>query len=199
MFTLPFIQFSYHSNHTIPLPVTIPFNSLTVDSDLMDMADDSEFNTFLDKDNVNGPHLHNGKVKVTLGSNDIVMPQLKPPPLNPPPDAKPKVSLTKDGRLQKKRGPKPGPRNQTANKRPRLTRPVPKMVLKNLKVGTVESGGAVSGKNGNGKVSFTVLLSLADKLHLFEQKKNFIQIQGCGLSARKFVSSVPSSKLVPGY
>lgn len=124
----------------------------------MDMADDSEFNMFLDKDTINGPHLHNGKVKVPLGTNDIVMPQLKPPPPNPPPDSKPKVPLTKDGRLQKKRGPKPGPRSQTANKRPRLTstRPVPKMVLKNLKVGTVESGSGVTGKNGNGKVSLTV-------------------------------------------
>lgn len=128
------------------------------DSDLMDMADDSEFNMFLDKDSINGPHLHNGKVKMPLGMNDIVKPQLKPPPPNPPPDLKPKVPLTKDGRLQKKRGPKPGPRNQTANKRPRLTstRPVPKMVLKNLKVGTVESGTGACGKNGNGKVSFTV-------------------------------------------
>lgn len=124
------------------------------DSDLVDMADDSEFNIFLDKDSINGPHLHNGKVKLPLGTNDIVKPQLKPPPPNPPPDLKPKAPLTKDGRLQKKRGPKPGPRNQTANKRPRLTstRPVPKMVLKNLKVGTVESGTGTSGKNGNGKV-----------------------------------------------
>lgn len=127
------------------------------DSDLMDMADDAEFNMFLDKDAINGPHLHNGKVKVPLGTNDIVKPQLKPPPPNPP-DLKPKVPLTKDGRLQKKRGPKPGPRNQTANKRPRLTstRPVPKMALKNLKVGTVESGTGASGKNGNGKVSFVL-------------------------------------------
>lgn len=126
------------------------------DSDLMEMADDPEFNMFLDKDSINGPHLNNGKVKLPMGTNDIVMPQLKPPPPNPPPrDPKPKVPLTKDGRLQKKRGPKPGPR-QTANKRPRLTssRTVPKMVLKNLKVGTVESGNGANGKNGSGKVSF---------------------------------------------
>ena len=124
------------------------------DSDLMDIPDLMDI---LDKDSINGPHLHNGKVKVPLGTNDIVKPQLKPPPPNPPPDLKPKAPLTKDGRLQKKRGPKPGPRNQT-NKRPRLTstRPVPKMVLKNLKVGTVESGSGASGKNGNGKVSFVV-------------------------------------------
>ncbi|KAJ7374161.1 Putative Polycomb group protein asxl2 [Desmophyllum pertusum] len=124
------------------------------DSDLMEMADDPEFNMFLDKDSINGPHLNNGKVKLPMGTNDIVMPQLKPPPPNPPPrDPKPKVPLTKDGRLQKKRGPKPGPR-QTANKRPRLTssRTVPKMVLKNLKVGTVESGNGANGKNGSGKV-----------------------------------------------
>lgn len=164
----------------------------------MDMADDSEFNTFLDKESVNGPHLHNGKVKLPLGSNDIVMPQLKPPPPNPPPDAKPKVSLTKDGRLQKKRGPKPGPRNQTASKRPRLTRPVPKMVLKNLKVGTVESGGALSGKNGNGKVSFTVLFRFADKSSVPFLKK-IIQNQGCGLSSRTVLSSIASSDLIPCY
>ena len=121
----------------------------------MDMADDSEFNHFLDKDSLNGPHLSNGKVKIPIGTNHIV--QLKPPPPNASPSvAKSKPSLTKDGRLQKKRGPKPGPRSSSANKRPRLTstRPVPKMVLKNLKVGTVESGAGASGKNGTGKVWF---------------------------------------------
>jgi len=119
----------------------------------MDMADDTEFNHFLDKGSLNGPHLSNGKVKMPLGTNDIVMPQLKPPPSSPR-EPKSKPSLTKDGRLQKKRGPKPGPRSSTANKRPRLTstRPVPKMVLKNLKVGTVESGGGADGKNGSTKV-----------------------------------------------
>lgn len=129
-------------------------SALDSDSDLMDMTDDAEFSMFLDKDSVNGPHLNNGKVKLPMGTNDIVMPQLKPPPPNPSPrDAKPKVALTKDGRLQKKRGPKPGPRSQSSNKRPRLssTRPVPKMVLKNLKVGTVESGSGSNGRNGNGK------------------------------------------------
>lgn len=128
-------------------------NSQDSDSDLMDMADDSEFNHFLDKDSLNGPHLSNGKVKIPIGTNHIV--QLKPPPPNASPSvAKSKPSLTKDGRLQKKRGPKPGPRSSSANKRPRLTstRPVPKMVLKNLKVGTVESGAGASGKNGTGKV-----------------------------------------------
>lgn len=122
---------------------------------MTDIGDDSEFNHFLDKDALNGPHLSNGKVKIPMGTNDIVMPQLKPPPPNPPPrEPKSKPSLTKDGRLQKKRGPKPGPRNSTANKRPRLTssRPVPKMVLKNLKVGTVESGAGTNGKNGIAKV-----------------------------------------------
>ncbi|CAH3110705.1 unnamed protein product [Pocillopora meandrina] len=124
------------------------------DSDLMDMTDDAEFSMFLDKESVNGSHLNNGKVKLPMGTNDIVMPQLKPPPPNlSPRETKPKAALTKDGRLQKKRGPKPGPRSQSSNKRPRLssTRPVPKMVLKNLKVGTIESGSGSNGRSGNGK------------------------------------------------
>ena len=123
------------------------------------MTDDAEFNHFLDKDSLNGPHLSNGKVKVPLRTNDIAMPQLKPPPPNSlPRDPKSKPQLTKDGRLQKKRGPKPGPRNSSANKRPRLTstRPVPKVVLKNLKVGTLETVTGSTGKNGSGKVCFTV-------------------------------------------
>ena len=127
------------------------------DSDLMDMTDDAEFSMFLDKESVNGSHLNNGKVKLPMGTNDIVMPQLKPPPPNlSSRETKPKAALTKDGRLQKKRGPKPGPRSQSSNKRPRLssTRPVPKMVLKNLKVGTIESGSGSNGRSGNGKVSF---------------------------------------------
>lgn len=118
----------------------------------MDMPDDSDFNHFLDKDSLNG--LSNGKVKIPMGTNSVLMPQLKPPPPNPSPrDPKSKPSLTKDGRLQKKRGPK-GPRSSTATKRPRLTstRPVPKMVLKNLKVGTDEINAGSRAKNGNGKV-----------------------------------------------
>ena len=136
------------------------FTAQDSDSDLMDMADDTEFNHFLDKDSLNGPHLSNGKVKMPLGTSDVVMPQLKPPPPNTSPrDPKLKASLTKDGRLQKKRGPKPGPRNSTANKKPRLTstRPVPKMVLKNLKVGTVETGAGSGGKNGSAKVCLQCL------------------------------------------
>lgn len=131
------------------------------DSDLTDLTDDAEFNHFLDKDSVNGPHLSNGKVKVPLRTNDIAMPQLKPPPANSlPREPKSKPQLTKDGRLQKKRGPKPGPRNSSANKRPRLTstRPVPKVVLKNLKVGTVETVTGSSGKNGSGKVKPPIVL-----------------------------------------
>lgn len=127
-------------------------NSQDSDSDSMDMPDDSDFNHFLDKDSLNG--LSNGKVKIPMGTNSVLMPQLKPPPPNPSPrDPKSKPSLTKDGRLQKKRGPK-GPRSSTATKRPRLTstRPVPKMVLKNLKVGTDEINAGSSAKNGNGKV-----------------------------------------------
>ncbi|XP_068679402.1 putative Polycomb group protein ASXL2 [Montipora capricornis] len=124
------------------------------DSDPPSMPDDSEFNHFLDKDGLNSQHLSNGKVKMPLGAKEIVMPQLKPPPPNPfPREPQSKLPLTKDGRLQKKRGPKPGPRNSSANKRPRLTstRPVPKMVLKNLKVGTGDSGFGLNGKDGNPK------------------------------------------------
>ena len=126
------------------------------------MPDDSEFNHFLDKDGLNSQHLSNGKVKMPLGAKEIVMPQLKPPPPNPfPREPQSKLPLTKDGRLQKKRGPKPGPRNSSANKRARLTstRPVPKMVLKNLKVGTGDSGFGLNGKDGNPKVCYRYFLS----------------------------------------
>lgn len=124
----------------------------------MDMVDDLEFNMFFDKDSINGLYFYNGKVKMFLGINDIVKLQLKLFLFNSLFDFKLKVSFIKDGRLQKKRGFKLGLRNQTVNKRLRLTsiRFVLKMVLKNFKVGIVESGIGVSGKNGNGKVSFTV-------------------------------------------
>ena len=108
----------------------------------MDMTEDSELNHLLVRDGLNGPHLSNGKVKLPAVTNDIVMPQMKPLILNPPSkESKTKPSLTKDGRLQKKRGPKPRPRTQPSSKRPRCssTRPVPKIVLKNLKVGMVDS------------------------------------------------------------
>lgn len=121
------------------------------DSDLASMPEDTEFNHFSDKDS---RHLTNGKVKIPLGTKEIEMPQLKPPLPNPPPrDSELKPSLTKDGRLQKKRGPKPGPRSSSANKRPRLTssRPVPKTALKNLKVGTVENDSSLNGKDSSAR------------------------------------------------
>lgn len=116
------------------------------------MPEDTEFNHFSDKDS---RHLTNGKVKIPLGTKEIEMPQLKPPLPNPR-DSELKPSLTKDGRLQKKRGPKPGPRSSSANKRPRLTgsRPVPKTALKNLKVGTVENDSSLNGKDSSAKVSY---------------------------------------------
>ncbi|XP_015755472.1 PREDICTED: putative Polycomb group protein ASXL2 [Acropora digitifera] len=137
------------------------------DSDLASMPEDTEFNHFSDKDS---RHLTNGKVKIPLGTKEIEMPQLKPPLPNPPPrDSDLKPSLTKDGRLQKKRGPKPGPRSSSANKRPRLTssRPVPKTALKNLKVGTVENDSSLNGKDSSTKVSYYCFSELIHLLNFY--------------------------------
>ena len=133
------------------------FSAHDSDSDLASMPEDTEFNHFSDKDGLNSRPLTNGKVKIPLGTKEIEMPQLKPPPPNPPlRDSELKPSLTKDGRLQKKRGPKPGPRSSSTNKRQRLTssRPVPKTALKNLKVGTVEDDSSLNGKESCSKVSY---------------------------------------------
>lgn len=39
----------------------------------MDMIDDVEFSMFFDKESVNGFYFNNGKVKLFMGINDIVM------------------------------------------------------------------------------------------------------------------------------